>query len=455
MRWRAVALVSLVANVLLAAGWLIVKHQRPVANQADTSDASKNLAHTNYVVRKQIFSWREIESPDYPTFISNLRSIDCPEQTIRDIIIADVNALYSLKRATNLITSEQQWWRTQPDPAVVQAAADKSRDLEDERRALLTSLLGTNWEAGDMASIPRPSRPGVVLDGALLGTLSSDSKAAVEDVIEHSQDRLEAYLEAQRNAGKNPDPAEVARLRQETRTELGHILSPPQLEEFLLRYSQNANNLRADFGQLKFFEPTPSEFRDIFRATDGLDQQIQLLANSTDPNDIAHLKTLQDQRELAIKNALGADRYQQYVQLHDPAYRDAMTTALQAGTPEAANAIYAANLAVAAEQTRVNADTNLTAEQKAIELKRIELEQLKATAEATGQDVPPEPAVAQAPPRKIHVIRPGDSPALLSLLYGVPFSSIQAANPKANLNHLRPGDTIFLPPQAGAPFSGP
>jgi cytochrome c biogenesis protein ResB len=245
-------------------------------------------------------------------------------------------------------------------------------------------------------------------------------------------------------------------MRQQTRNDLAHVLSPPQLEEFLLRYSQDANNLRADFGQLKFFDPTPSEFRDIFRATDALDQQIQLLANSTDPNDIAHLKTLQDQRELAIRNALGPDRYQEYAQLHDPAFRDAMTTAVQAGTPEAANAIYAANLAVAAEQARINADTNLTAEQKAIELKRVELEQLKATAEATGQEVPPEPnAVAQGPPRKIHVIRPGDSPAILSVLYGVPFSSIQAANPKVNLNRLRPGDTIFLPPNAGAPFSGP
>src|SRR6266487_1479794 len=123
MRWRAVAFVSLAANLFLAAGWLLLLHQRPAGIPAgDANDASKTLGRTNFVVRKQIFSWREIESPDYPTFITNLRGIDCPEQTIRDIIIADVNALYSLKRATNLVTSEQQWWRSEPDPAVVQAA---------------------------------------------------------------------------------------------------------------------------------------------------------------------------------------------------------------------------------------------------------------------------------------------------------------------------------------------
>jgi LysM repeat protein len=307
-----------------------------------------------------------------------------------------------------------------------------------------------------MASLPRPSRPGIVLDGQLLGTLSPETKQALEDITVRSQDRLQEYLDAQRNAGKNPDPAEVTRLRQQTRSELQQVLSPPQLEEFLLRYSQNANNLRGEFSTLKYFNPSPNEFRDIFRATDGLDQQIQLLADSTDPNDVAQRKTLEDQRELAIKNALGQKRYDEYVQLHDPAYRDAIATAVDAGTPEAVNALYALNVAIAAEQARINTDTNLTADQKAIELKRVELEQLKAATEATGGDLPPEPTqAAQAPPRKVHVVRPGDTPALLSLLYGVPFSAIKAANPNANLGRLRPGDTIFLPPQAGQPFSGP
>jgi len=218
---------------------------------------------------------------------------------------------------------------------------------------------------------------------------------------------------------------------------------------------QNANNWRSEFGELRFFNPTPDEFREIFRATDGIDQQIQLLANSTDPNDVARRKALEEQRQYAIKTAIGAQRYQQYLDLQDPAYRDAVAMADQAGTPDAARAIYAVNLATAAEQARVRADTNLTAEQKEIELKRIELEQLKANTEAVGQDVPPEPAAPQPAPRKVHVIRPGDSPAVVALIYGLPVSALRAANPNVDLNRLRPGDIISLPPNAGAPFSGP
>ena len=56
-----------------------------------------------------------------------------------------------------------------------------------------------------------------------------------------------------RNAmpARKPTRLMLAKLRQQTRDDLARVLSPPQLEEFLLRYSQNANELRAEFGQLQ------------------------------------------------------------------------------------------------------------------------------------------------------------------------------------------------------------
>src|SRR5438477_11451873 len=140
MRWRAVAYGSLGANLLLAAGWLAAKHQWAKTSAAEAAEAAKAAqqggSRTNVVVRRQFFSWREVESADYPTYIANLRDIGCPEQTIRDIIIAVVNAVYARKLATNLVTAEQQWWRSEPDPEVVEAAAEKVRAAEEERRAL-------------------------------------------------------------------------------------------------------------------------------------------------------------------------------------------------------------------------------------------------------------------------------------------------------------------------------
>jgi len=446
MRWRLLAYVSLGVNLVLAIVWLVVagKSSKNRSTEGTAGDASSR-GSTNVVVRRQFFSWQEVESSDYPTFIANLRSINCPEQTIRDIIIADVNALYARKRATELVTSEQQWWRIEPDTNVVQAAAAKARLLDDERRSLLARLLGPNWEAGDMTSLPRPSQPGVVLDGAILGVLPAETKQAVQEVNLRSQERLESYIASQRVDGKDPDAVEIAKLRQQTRTDLQRILTPPQLEEYLLRYSQNASNLRADFGQLRFFNPTQDEFRNIFRATDTLDQQIQLLADSTDPNSLAQRKALENQRENAIKVALGSKRYEEYRLLQDPIYRDAVAMAQAAGTPDAARAIYAVNLTAASEQQRIQADPDLTPEQKAVKLKELELQQLQANTVAAGNDLPPEPPPA-APPRRTHVVRPGDTPAVLALIYGVPVSAIRAANPRVDLGRLQAGQTLNIPP---------
>ena len=204
MRWRVIALVSLVVNLALAAVWLSVTRQRTAfaaaAAAAAAAQATNAPATTNVVVRRQYFTWQDIESPDFSTYVANLRQIACPEQTIRDILIAEVNTLYSRRRAVELVTPEQQWWRSQPDANVLRAALAKFRELEAQRRGLLTGLLGTNWETGDLVSLPRPSRPGVVLDGPVLGALSSEVKQALENVSLNSQDRMQAYLDTQRSA---------------------------------------------------------------------------------------------------------------------------------------------------------------------------------------------------------------------------------------------------------------
>ena len=459
MRWRVCALVSLGVNLALLAAWWSTA-RRPAGGPSDGAGgwgrAAAGQAQTNFVVRRQFFSWREVESPDYPTYIANLRDIGCPEQTVRDIIIADVNALFARRRATELVTPEQQWWRSAPDTNVVQAATEKARALEEERSVLLTRLLGPNWEAGDMVTLPRPSRPGIVLDGPVLGSLPAETKQAIQEVSLRSDERLQAYLEERNSEGEPPDPLELAKLRQQTRMELQRILTPTQLEEFLLRYSQNANSLRADFGQLRFLNPTADEFRAAFRATDALDQQIQMLGSSDDPNTLAQRKALEAQRENALKLALGAKRYEEYRLLQDPLYREAVAAAEKAGTPEAAQKLYAVNLAAAADVERIRSDTSLTADQKNIELKRIELEQLKNNAVATGQELPPEPPAPEpAPPKKTHVVRPGDSAAVVALIYGLPVSALRAANPQLNLNRLKPGDTLTIPRSPLTPLSVP
>ena len=449
MRWRVLLGLSLVGNLILAAGWLwfTPRDASPLTRTSILPGATNGLQiKTAVVVRRQFFSWQEVESNDYPTYIKNLREINCPEQTIRDIIIAEVNALFARRRAVEIFTPEQQWWRAEPDAAVAQAAAAKDHELEADRRELLNTLLGPNWEGGDLVSLPRPSRLPIPLDGPVLGSLPTDVKQSVEQISLHAADRLEEYLAAQRRAGKPPDAAELARFHQQTRRELAAVLTPAQLEEFLLRYSDNARALRTDFAQLKFFNATPDEFRSVFRTLDPLNDQLAQLDDST-PQGAQQRDALVAQGEAALKLALGEKRYAEYRMLHDERYREAYVEAQKAGAPETAGALYEIKIAAAEELARIKAKAGLTDEQRAIELKQAELEHLKANAQALGQDDPTEPVKPppKPAPAKTHVVANGEGLDRIARLYGVQPNDLRTANPGLNFDKLKAGDQISVP----------
>ena len=448
MRWRVLLGLSLVANLLLAAGWIWSgRHADAHLTRADILPETNQTpkVKTAVVVRRQFFSWQEVESSDYPTYIKNLREINCPEQTIRDIIIADVNALYARRRALEVVTVDQQWWRAEPDTNIVQVAAAKVRELDLERRQLLTTLLGASWESGDLVSLPRPMRSPIPLDGPILGAMPNEVKQAVEQISANAADRVEEYLAAQRRAGQEPDPAQLARLRQQTRLELAGVLDPVQLEEYLLRYSDSARGLRADLAQLKGFEATPEEFRTMFRTIDPINEQLAALDDSS-PQGALQRQTLIAQEAAALKLALGEKRYAQYELMHDPRYREAFAEAQQAGDPNAVGTIYEIKLASQAEADRIKEQTDLTDAQRAIELKKAELEQLKANALALGQELPPEPTKPPTPvPAKIHSVANGESLDRIARIYAVQPNDLRAANPNIDFNHLQPGDQVRVP----------
>jgi len=455
MRWSALFWVSLVANLALIGGWFLSSRNRaPAAAGAALTSQTTNTApvKTAVVVRRQFFSWQEVESDDYPTYIKNLREISCPEQTIRDIIIADVNALYARRRALEVVTMDQQWWRSEPDTNVTLEATSKIRQLEQERRELLTTLLGVSWESGDLVSLPRPTRAPIPLDGPVLGALPAEAKQAVEQIAIQAADRLEQYLAAQRQAGKSPDPAELAKIRQQTRRELSAILTPAQLEEYLLRYSDTARTLRSDLALLKSFNASPDEFRAMFKAMDSINEQLALVDESTAQGAIQR-NALMTQAEAALKQALGEKRYAQYQLMHDPRYREAYAEALKGGNPESANALYEIKVAAQLEQSRINDLEGLTDEQRAVELKRAELEQLKAVTQALGQELPGEqPKSPKPPPVKVHSVANGEGLNRIAEIYRVQPSELRAANPNLNFDRLKAGDQVNVPLNLLFPF---
>ncbi|HZV35964.1 MAG TPA: hypothetical protein VFB72_15420, partial [Verrucomicrobiae bacterium] len=401
MRRHLILLGSVGLNVVLLAIWLSARYHSPqsLAHQDTNDNSVSNVYHTRTVVRKQFFSWQEIESADYPAYIANLRAIGCPEPTIRDIIVADVNQLYAVKRA-EVPTPDDQWWTYNRDPDLVDEANDKLSALEQERQNLLTALLGPNWAAADAAAAT-----GISLAGPVLGELSQEIKHAVLEAVARSQQRTQQYLDAQKLANKPADPVALAKLGQQLRADLAQILTPAQLEEFLLRYSQTAADLRT---RLRGVQVTPDEFRNLFRIVDPVEQGVNL-AEGDARTGLATSAT--NQIDAALKNVLGPARYQAYLTTQEPAYQEAMNTADENGgaTPQQILGVYEINRATLQEQQQINNNNLLTPEQKQTQLAMVQQQAQAATDEVLGLvPAPPEETPATAP-ATIHFYKPEET----------------------------------------------
>jgi len=439
MRRHLVLTISVGLNIVLLAGWLSLRHRAVRPQQSIINiPAFSNVVHTHVVVRKQFFTWQELESADYRAYISNLYDIGCPSQTIHDIVIADVNQLYAKRRAAEVVTPEQQWWRFDPDSNVVQTATAKIMALDEERRALLATLLGPNWAVTETSSAT-----GVTLNGPILGELPPATKQSVQDAIMRSQQRTQAYLEAQQNAGKEADPAQLAKLSQQMRAELAQILNPAQLEEFLLRYSQTAASLRE---HLRGINVTPDEFRQLFRDTDPLEQKFDLAGG--DAQAIASQQTaIAKQMDDALKEVLGPERYKAYTTTQEPAYQDATALADENGGASVTQirALYELNRTTAQEQARIKSDDSLTPEQKAVQLAQVTKQQQAASDQILGL-APVSPISAPTvPAAQIHPYANGESVDQIAARYGVSTSALLMANPSLDFRTLTSGTAIKIP----------
>src|SRR3989442_340408 len=101
---RAVA-VSFALNLFLAAAyWFGFPHspgpvqqvvEEPISPQSSALVSEKTMTNTVTIAAPaKLLDWRTVESDDYKKYIANLRAVGCPEKTVRDVIIADVNELY-------------------------------------------------------------------------------------------------------------------------------------------------------------------------------------------------------------------------------------------------------------------------------------------------------------------------------------------------------------------------
>ena len=216
----------------------------------------------------------------------------------------------------------------------------------------------------------------VQLTGPVLGSLPPDLHNAVQEICSRSIERTQGAFWARVNDGQQPNPVDMAHLREQTRSDLRKILPPDAMEEFLLRYSHNSEQLRTELFGLN---PTPEEFRKVFRSIDSIEHQMQLEYGGVEALSQSQRERYERQRDAAVKESLGAKRYEEYLTTKDPIYRQAQFTARQYGAPDKAiQPIFQMTKLTEEKRRKILTDAALTPEQKSAALNAVNLEQMQS-----------------------------------------------------------------------------
>jgi hypothetical protein len=315
---------------------------------------------TNDVTHK--FDWRLVESEDYKKYIANLRSIGCPEETIRDIIIADVNKLFASRAKASAKPKEKfKFWQTGMQSFAGMLDEEKIKQqqaLNQERRALLKELLGVEpEEKPDLMAMFGGANP----FETMLDFLSPGKQTQVMELEQkYAAKLMKGFQNGQPDAD---DMKEMVKVQKEKDAELAKIMTPEEKQDYDLRMSQTAMMMRMQLGS---FEPSEQEFRDVFNAKKKFDDEFSpygMLGN--DPADQEKRAAAQKDLDSQLKTILGDSRYADYERAQDYNYQNLYKIVERQGLPkEDAVKVYDMKKAADEQTQNLNSDATLSADQR-------------------------------------------------------------------------------------------
>jgi hypothetical protein len=334
------------------------------------------------------FRWRQLETEDYRAYIERLRAIGCPEQTIRDIVIADLDKLMAPRiQAIYGRRADLQFWHSEEE----ELANDrderdidrKRRDIDKEKRAVIEELLGV-----DLVRERMRLRGEQDYYERRLGFLPEQRRGEVRKILEKF-DQLQEELRNKEWTEGTPltaqERAELGRLSQQKQTELAAFLSPEERQQYELWMSDTANAVRhATYGM----DISKEEFLAIYNAHKAFDEQWA----ARDPglmDDAAaqRLQAARQQMDSDLERQLGSERFAEYKRGEDPEFHQLAKTATRFNlSKDTAKRVYDVKRTVEEVRQSLEQNPRLTPDQKSAAMHAIHEESQRTVRQLLGEN---------------------------------------------------------------------
>lgn len=338
------------------------------------------------VVMTNEFHWAQLESEDYRTYVARLRSIGCPEQTIRDIIIADLDKLLAPEiAAAQGRRKDLKYWQSEEEEMLndvdPREAFRKRREIDRRKQEIIRELVNADLFRERMKTSGEED-----YYERRLGFLPDGKRTQVREVLEKFD---EAERRIQDKEGLEPGPlsgldrSKLRLLREQRDGAITALMSTEEKRQYDVWLSPTANEVRHG---LYGMDATEQEFQAIYQARKAFEDQW----GHRDPDllDATTRQSLEEARgdmEGQIEQSLGPERYALYQRGRDDDFHVLSALATQFKLPrEKAAEVYGYKVVANGYREQVRANPDLTAEQRQAAMRDIAEETRKTVAAVLG-----------------------------------------------------------------------
>jgi len=383
MSRRGLVSISIGANLFLAVAVALLAKAKFAAPPEKVSTVTKvvtNVAAQKISTEVPVavtkvttagFHWREIESGEYPVYVANLRKVNCPEKTIRSILIPDIEELFEKRRREELESPATNFWMSGRARAAFNRERQRqTRALDAEETALVKQLLGIDWFRSEHRRGFSHNFEEIALPYLLTAALSIEKTKDFSIVIQ-KYERLEREIQDETGGILLPeDEARAKELKARMKSEVVQLISPQECEEFGLRMA--TIQLHDIYEDLKDSDLllSPDEFRKIIQIkVAGRNMPFEFKIFGSGPEDDL---TSQQKKEIeqATKTFLGDARYTMLQEATDDNFKSAKQfVETQKLPPQTSRALYEVQQAAEnqAEEIRVNQSLNAADRKRALQ----------------------------------------------------------------------------------------
>lgn len=334
------------------------------------------------VVVSEKFDWAQLESADYHDYVANLRAIGCPEPTVRDIIIADVNDLFTPRVKALVDEVNGRFWELilRPDDfeKMIEVKHDQLRALDDERDEIFTALFGESnprsaenllrdtadrrarWERiGDFLSQEKCARFVAAKEELEVAWMDFSRTPGLTGIQQQAKrNELEATLDQSLRAGLTADEYAELRLRQSPTASLRERLVGLDLSEETVRAVANLQFANAEARAA--LPPKAADFK-------------------------SRTAQCQQQCDAQMRELIGPEGYAAFQRATDGRYESIYRVAQRLELPDATAAqVYDLRRQAEEASHRVQTDKLLTAEARQAQLQAIGAETRQSLSTAFG-----------------------------------------------------------------------